>query len=515
VSEHQPALEHAPAAGALEADEPVAVNPGEATTPAAGVLPAWRSRVPYDRMTALDASFLLVEHGSIHMHVGAVSLFELGPLGGPDGGVDFERIRSYVRARLDQHGRYRQRLRWRAPLTRPVWVDDDHFDLDYHLRHTALPRPGSIRQLKRLAGRIFSQRLDRDRPLWEFWVVEGVEGGRFALISKVHHCMIDGIAGADLLASLLSGDPGRTEMPESRPWQARPGPRWYQVLRDELTLRGRGLEELASGVRNGPPGRVWSRTRQIAAGLLDTLRTGLTPVDRTPLNPKSIGSNRRFDWLAVDLDQAKAIKNALGGTINDVVLAAVAGGARRYLSRSCDPDQLHDFRAFVPVNVRRHDHGNLGNRVAMLMAGLPVDVADPRERYQRVRETTKELKRSPRIAGAEAFEEVSDFTSSALIAGVFEIAALLRTFNVIVTNIPGPPFPLYLLGSRMHEVYPLVPLYQNQALGIALLSNAGRLNWGLVADRRSMPDLHVFRADLEDGFAELAELAAQATSDAA
>jgi diacylglycerol O-acyltransferase / wax synthase len=467
-------------------------------------------------MSALDASFLLVEHGAIHMHVGAVALFDRGPLARDDGGIDFERLRDYLRGRLDEHRRYRQRLRRKAPLTRPVWVDDHQFDLDYHLRHTALPRPGSIRQLKRLAGRIFSQRLDRARPLWEFWVVEGVEGDRFALITKVHHCMIDGIAGADLLASLLSGDPESTAVPRPRPFEPRPEPRWYEVARDELTLRGQGLEELVSRVRNGQPARLWAGVSEVAAGLLETLRVGLSPVDRTPLNPRTIGSNRRFDWMAVDLEAAKAIKNVLGGTINDVVLAAVAGGARRYLTRhECDPDRLRDFRAFVPVNVRRQGHGNLGNRVAMLMAGLPVDVADPRERYQRVRETTGELKRSPRVAGAEAFEEMSDFTSSALIAGVFEVAAYLRTFNVIVTNIPGPPFPLYLLGARMQEVYPLVPLYQNQALGIALLSNAGRLYWGLVADRRSMPDVHDFVADVEAGFAELGELAARSAADAA
>lgn len=384
-----------------------------------------------------------------------------------------------------------------------MWIDDESFDIHYHVRHDALPRPGGIRQLQRLAGRVFSQRLDRGHPLWEVWIIEGVEGDRFALIAKLHHSMIDGSAGVDLLRLLLRADTS-SAVPEPQQTSPRPPPRWHEVMRGELRHRGRGLAAMAGDLRHGQPGRRVESARALFKGALATVRVGLTPSSSTPFNPERISPDRRFDWLATELEGVKAVKRALGGTVNDVVLAAVAGGVRRYLARSGhEPDRIHDFRAFVPVNVRQGSDGRLGNRVAMLMAPLPVDLADPEARYRQVCDTTRELKDSAQTRTAQLFEDLSDFTSVGAITRVFGVASRIRSFNVVVTNIPGPPFPLFLLGARLHEVYPFIPLCDRQSLAIGLLSNAGRLFWGFSADKWSLPNVHAL---VEDVAAELGVL---------
>jgi diacylglycerol O-acyltransferase / wax synthase len=460
-----------------------------------------------ERLSALDASFLAVEDGNAHMHIGAVALFDGAPVTGPGGGIDLERIHRLVDASLHRTPRYRQRIA-RIPLVgHPVWVDDARFNLAYHIRHTRLPLPGDERQLKRLAGRIVSQELDRGKPLWEMWVVEGLEGNRCALVTKAHHCLIDGVGSVELTGAVMRPTPdhdARLDEPAPR-WMPRPVPGPARLLADELARRAREALGAAAYV-----GRALLDPRGAGRALVGSVRdvsealaAGVRPASATALNVP-IGPHRRFDWTAMDLATVKAIRGRLGGTLNDVVLAVVSGALRRFLHRrGVDPARL-DLRAMVPVNVRAAvERGSMGNRVAMMVARLPLDARDAGERLARVTEETAALKRSHQALGVQTLEELSDHSFTTLFTLFARVAAMSRPFNLVVTNVPGPQFPVYVLGSRMLACYPLVPLYQNQALGIALFSYDGRLHWGFNADWDALPDLH----DLVDAVdAEIAAL---------
>ncbi len=452
-----------------------------------------------ERLTALDASFLDLEDERTHMHVAALLVFEAGPLRRADGGLDIDRVRALIASRLHDVPRYRQKLA-RAPISdHPIWVEDRNFNLDYHVRHTALPPPADDRLLKRLAGRIMSQKLDREKPLWELWVVEGLADDRFAIITKAHHCMVDGIAGMAVIATLLRPTPDDTiEEPSS--WFPRPRPSRARMLVDEVAHRARapfGLLRRAREAVENPVGTAQSAL-DAAWAVAETLAGSLRPASDTPLNPDHIGPYRRFDWLRFDLDAVAEVKRRLGGTVNDVVLATVAGGIGEFLKRRRLTLEDLDFRAMIPVNVRPSaDHGKLGNRVAMLMAALPVGEPDPLRRLERVIATTRELKHSRRIRGVELMEELSDWTTTGLITQSTRLAARIRAFNLVVTNIPGPQTQLYLLGAPLLAPYPMVPLYSNQALGIALFSYCGGLFWGFNSDWDRLPDLH----DLVECFA--------------
>jgi diacylglycerol O-acyltransferase len=321
----------------------------------------------YERLGALDASFLGIEDESCHMHVGGVLIFEIGPLRTPAGGVDIDRIRQAIHARLHLVPRFRQRLAF-VPYERiPIWVDDERFRLAYHVRHTALPQPGDERALKRLVGRIMSQALDRKRPLWEMWIAEGLDGDRFALISKTHHCMIDGISGADLMSVLLDPMPdAAVGIPE--PWRPRRPPTRARLLVDEALRRAMQPLTAASAFYDAAraPESSLRRVAESAAGIAEAMAPAFNPVSNTPLNVE-VGPHRRFDWAEMRVADLKAVKATLGGTLNDVVLATVSGALRTFFTqRGLDPDEL-DIRALVPVSVRTQDErGQLGNRVTQL-----------------------------------------------------------------------------------------------------------------------------------------------------
>jgi diacylglycerol O-acyltransferase len=451
--------------------------------------------MPYthcERLSATDALFLELENESVHMHVGAVALFDSGPLRGPEGRLDVDRLRDFVEAALFDSPRCRQRVVRIPGFDHPVWVDDERFNLLYHLRHTALPAPGSLRQLKRLSGRIMSQKLDRGKPLWELWIVEGLEDGRIALIFKAHHCMVDGIAGIDLIAVLLRLEPD-APLPEPRRWVPRAAPSSRQMVAAELGRRASLPLDLLRGAPASlrRPRELMGSLRESAAALGETVGAGLAPTSPTPLNP-DIGPYRRFDWTQTDRAAVEEVRKHLGGTLNDVVLASVAGAVGRFLRRrGVRVDARTVFRSMVPVSIRRHDeHGAPGNRVVNFLARLPVDERDPRRRLERTAEVTRALKHSRLVRGAEILEEMSDRTFPGLVLQFVKLAADQRAYNLVVTNIPGPPRPLYLLGARMDEIYPVVPLFSNQALGIALFSYDGRLCWGFNADWDALPDLH-------------------------
>jgi len=465
----------------------------------------------YERLSALDASFLGIEDESCHMHVGGVMIYDAGPLRKADGGVDIDRIRTAILARLHLVPRFRQRLAY-VPYERiPVWVDDDRFRLAYHVRHTALPTPGTERVLKRLVARIMSQPLDRKRPLWEMWVAEGLEGDRVALISKTHHCMIDGISGADLMSVILSAypdpNPGTPE-----PWKPRPHPSNTFLVLDEVMRRVQqpvtAARTMFDAVRN--PNAALRDVADSAAAVFEALTPAFNPVSPTPLNVE-VGPHRRFDWTAMNVADLKAVKNVLGGTLNDVVLATVSGALRAFFAqRRLDPNDLQ-IRALVPVSVRSHsERGNLGNRVTQLTAPLPVHLEDPVDRLHAVSDTLAGLKESRQALGGEVLTAISEWTVPNVLVQAVRLASRSRPYNLIVTNVPGPQIPLYLLGAQMQTAYPVVPLFENLGLVVGLFSYNGGLFWGLNADWEQLPDLHDFVLALESSFKELQNAAESA-----
>jgi WS/DGAT/MGAT family acyltransferase len=466
----------------------------------------------WERLTQLDHSFLIYEGPSSPMHVGATAVFDAAPLRNDAGGVDFARIEEYVASRLHRIPRYRQRLAWTPVERHPIWVDDPHFQLHYHVRHTRLPRPGSERQLKRTAGRNFSQHLDRTRPLWELWVVEGLEGDRFALVTKSHHCMIDGVSGVDLLAALLTIEP--IEKPEPAPaWVPQPAPGGAELVRD-LALR-------AARTPLGVAGAAWEALRRPRAllgsigsrvGELGRMAGGLAPAPATPLN-QPIGPYRRVDWLPMDLGLVKRTAKALGGTVNDVVLATVSGGVRRFLSRQRleDVDAL-DFRVMAPVSTRAAaERGRLGNRVSTWVVPLPVAERDPRVCFERVHEVTSELKETHAERAAEALVGLAEWTGPLLLElGTRLAEAGALPFQMVVTNVPGPRVPLHLLDAPLRVAHPMVPLVGTLGVGIALFSTRDVLSWGFTADWDLVPDLHDFVLAIEASFARLCRAAGTA-----
>jgi diacylglycerol O-acyltransferase / wax synthase len=457
-----------------------------------------------DRLTGLDASFLHLEDASSHMHVAGVMLFEGPPPPYADLLEAFER-------RLPLVPRYRQRLAF-VPLGqgRPCWVDDPHFNLRYHVRSTALASPGSERQLKDLAGRVFSQQLDRDKPLWEVWLVEGLDDDRFAVLSKTHHALVDGISGVDIMSVLFdtSPEPAAPTDPGDR-WLPRPLPSQAQLFAEALLERATIPAEIgrsAKAVLRGPR-RIAAGIRDAAVGVGAMAWAGLNPAPSSPYN-KPIGPHRRFTWVRADLKDVKAIKDELGGTVNDVVLSVVAGGLGRHLRRRGHNTDGLELKAMVPVSVRSDvQRGALGNRVAAMMAPLPVWCQEPVARLDIVSEQLKGLKSGGQAVGAQVLTDLSGFAPPTIMDQASRLMARQRFFNLVVTNVPGPQFPLYLLGRRMLDPFPMVPLAKNQALGVALLSYDGRINFGLVGDFDLLWDLDELAADLEESLAELAAAA--------
>jgi len=457
-----------------------------------------------DRLSGLDASFLHLEDGCAHMHVASVLIFEGLP-------PPYDELLDSIERRLTLVPRYRQRLAF-VPFGqgRPRWVDDPHLNLRYHVRSTALPSPGSEQQLKALAGRVFSQQLDRDKPLWELWLVEGLQGDRFAVLSKTHHALVDGISGVDIISVMFdtSPEPAAPPDPGDR-WLPRPVPSGAQLLSEALleraTLPGEAVRSVRALFRG--PRRVLQGALDAAVGVGAMAWTGLNPAPASPYN-SPIGPHRRFTWVRANLGDVKAIKNDLGGSVNDVVLATVAGGLGKHLrGRGHRTDGL-ELKAMVPVSVRADvERGALGNRVAAMMAPLPVWCQDPVARLDIVREEMKGLKSGGQAVGAQVLTELSGFAPPTVMDQASRLAARQRFFNVVVTNVPGPQFPLYLAGRRMLDTFPMVPLARNQGLGIALLSYAGKINFGLVGDYDAMWDLDDLAAHVRDSLAELAEAA--------
>jgi WS/DGAT/MGAT family acyltransferase len=461
----------------------------------------------YERLSFLDNTFLAMEGPTNPMHVGATLMFSAGNLGTEAGGIDIDAIRAFIGNRLQHVPRYRQRLEW-VPIERhPVWVDDASFDLAYHIRHTALPRPGTEEQLRVLAGSILSRSLDRSRPLWEVWVVEGLPDGGFALVSKAHHCMVDGIGGVDLLKVLLAPTP-TDDIGVADDYQPRPAPTRNQLFADEVARRMRAPRRAVQSVRKlvDESKAMSDELRQRLLSMTASARSGwFSRASATPINQK-IGPNRRVDFLHSELDQVKAVKNALGGTVNDVVITAVAGAVRQFLCEERDTDVTGlDFRAMVPVSTRGEwPLAESSNAVTMWLVDLPIDDPDPVSRYAKVRERTDHLKETDQATGAALLTQSASFTPSTFLSMAARVAAATaRPFNMTITNVPGPQIPLYLLSARLRRIFPTVPLWVNHGIGVALFSYDGALDWGIVADWDTIPDLDRFTAHLRSALADL------------
>jgi len=462
----------------------------------------------YERLTALDCTFLDQEDGNAHMHIGAIALFDAGPLAREGGGIRFDSILEHVAAALRKNDRFLQKLARTPGLNQPVWVDDDKFNLRYHVRHTCLPAPGDERVLKRLAGRIMSEELDRGKPLWELWFVEGVEGDRFAIISKVHHSLSAGPTGDDLFSAILDTDSAASSEAAGK-WLPRPAPSGSRLVVDDLKRRARLPFSLLSISTRAiaDAGKTAASVRDAFTGIGEVLRTSVFPASETPFN-QPLGPHRRFDWIRSDLDEVKTVRRKLGGTVNDVVLCVVAGAVRRFMAaRGLQVSGL-DFRVVVPMSLKSAGaRGRVESRIAMQLTPLPIDEANPRRRLDRIVETTHEQKTATRTRGSEILTEIADWAHSGFVAQLAHFGVRTRIANFVVTNVSGPTEALYLLGARMREVFPIVSLAENQGLGIALFSYAGGLYWGLNADRDLMPDLYEFVAALETEFEQLRTLA--------
>jgi diacylglycerol O-acyltransferase / wax synthase len=456
-----------------------------------------------DRLTAVDASFLTNETGASHMHIGAIVICEGPP-------PSYDELLAHIEGRLHLVPRYRQKLAFPPVETgRPFWIDDPQFNLEYHVRHSALPAPGGEDQLRKMAARVFSQQLDRTKPLWELWLVQGLKRKRFALISKTHHAVIDGIAGVDIATVLFDVKPVPEPATTEREWIPRPEP-------SSVELAARGAEGLArtpvrlarrleSAVRH--PNTTLSQAREAAAGVGDVAWAMANPAPDVPLNTE-IGPHRRFVWVRADLEQFKRIKQVLGGTVNDVILAAVSGALRRWLHTRGVRTEGLELRALVPVSIRAETgSGELGNQIAAVRGPLPIYVEGAAERLRAVQEEMGHVKHSKQAIGAEVISRFNDFAPPTLLAQASRINFSTRLFNLIVTNIPGPQIPLYVLGRQLEDVFPVAFLPENHALAIAIMSYNGGINFGLLADYDALDDVGVVAEAIEAELHELAEAA--------
>jgi diacylglycerol O-acyltransferase len=462
-----------------------------------------------DRLSSLDASFLTQETSASHMHVGAILIFEGPP-------PSYEDVLEHVNSRLHLVPRFRQKLAFPpVQMGRPFWIDDPNFNLEYHVRHSALPSPGTEDQLKRMASRVFSQQLDRTKPLWELWLVQGLKRKRFALVTKTHHAVVDGVSGVDIATVLFDVTPIPEPAEADHPWIPDPEPSAADlaargiegVVTTPLRLAGR----LGTAVQHPRP--AVKQATEAAEAVGEVAWALANPAPDVPLNVE-IGSHRRFQWVRSDLGELKAIKNALGGTVNDVVLAVVSGALRRWLlSRGVRTEGL-ELRALVPVSIRTEDErGHLGNRIAAMRGPLPVYVADPVRRLEAVREAMDGIKGSKQALGAEVIARFNDFAPPTLLAQASRLNFSTRLFNLIVTNVPGPQIPLYVLGRELQDVFPVAFLPEHHALAIAIMSYNGGIDFGLLADYDAMDDLDLIAEDIEASIAELSEAARRAVEE--
>ncbi|HEU0103105.1 MAG TPA: wax ester/triacylglycerol synthase family O-acyltransferase [Mycobacteriales bacterium] len=453
-----------------------------------------------DRLSPLDVSFLSRETSTTPMHVGSVAVLQP-----PDTGFDHARLVELIGQRIDLVPRYRQKVRWvPGRLANPVWVDDEDFDIGYHVRRSALPRPGSDGQLRELVARLQSRRLDRNRPLWEIYLVEGLADGRVAIVTKTHHAMVDGISAVDIGTVMLDVTPSPRDVPHED-WRPAAPPSAAALVAGAMTDLVKRPTQAVETARSAVLDlrTTADRVAGVAGGLLSSVRILARPAPDTPLNVP-IGQQRRFAMTATDLDDYRRVRKAHGGTVNDVVLATVAGALRTWLLTRGEPVlPTTTVRAMVPVSVR--EEAGVPGRVSSYFVDLPVGEGSPVMRLHQVSFAMRDHKESGQSVGADALVQLSGFAPPTIHSLGARVASGMtrRVFNLVVTNVPGPQFPLYATGARLLQMYPVVPLTRGQALAIGLISYDGGVYYGLNADRDAMPDIDVLAACLEESLAEL------------
>jgi diacylglycerol O-acyltransferase / wax synthase len=454
------------------------------------------------RMSPLDASFLHLEDDVTQLHIGSVAIMEGPP-------PPFEEVLEMITGKLSLVPRYREVVRF-VPFAmgRPVWVDDAHFNLRYHLRRTALPAPGGEEELRILVGRIMSQQLDRAKPLWEMWMAEGLGAGRWALVSKVHHCMVDGVSGTDLLTVILDKERD-AGAPRVDTWTPEPAPSGTRLLADAMLERAVSPYEAVRAARAAlrAPLQFATVAQDTARGLVGM--RGL--VRRTPPSSLNgpISPHRRWSWARSQLSDVKAVRGALGGTVNDVVLACITNGFRELLlSRGESIDRV--VRTMVPVSVRSPgERGTYNNRVSAMFAELPVGIEDPADRLTSIRAQMEGLKESRQAVAGEVLTSLSGFAPPMLLALGERVATRVpqRNINTVTTNVPGPQYPLYAAGRRLLEAFPYVPLGGRIRVGVAIFSYDGALNFGVTGDYDTAQDVGVLCEGIERGMSQLVKLA--------
>ncbi len=460
-----------------------------------------------DRLSPLDASFLHVEDDVSHMHIAAVGIFE-GPA------PRYADVVDMVRGKLPLVPRYRQVVRF-VPLDlgRPVWVDDPHFNIDYHLRHSALPAPGGEAELRALVGRVMAQQLDRSKPLWEIWMVEGLEGDRWALLSKTHHALVDGVAGTDLLAVIMDVSP-QSSPPVADDWRPQPSPSGARLALDALGDLARSPYEQVRAVRARArvPRQALAQMTEVARGL-SSMAGLIRPTPVSSLNGP-LGPHRRYAWASTTVDDIKRVRKGLGGAFNDVVLAAITNGFRELLQERGESVE-RVVRTLVPVSVRPRSaegvavgDGTLHNKVSAMFAELPVGIADPVDRLRAITAQMEDLKESKEAVAGEALTSLSGFAPPMLLALGMRLASRVaqRNVNTVTTNVPGPQLPLYVAGRRMITAYPYVPLAGQVRVGIAIFSYDGQVTFGITGDWDTTEDLDVLARGIEHGMTTMLAL---------
>ncbi|MGB6059807.1 MAG: wax ester/triacylglycerol synthase family O-acyltransferase [Microthrixaceae bacterium] len=455
-------------------------------------------------MSALDAEFLHLEDSNSHMHIAGICTFA-------NPAPSIQELETLVASKLHLLPRYRQRVRL-VPLElgRPVWVDDPHFNIGYHIRHTALPAPGDAAALRHLMGRLMSQPLDRHRPLWEAWLTEGLDGDRWALICKVHHSMVDGIAGVGLLEMLLDLSP-EVDVAEPKEWSAEPEPSvaavigdaWKGAIGDGVRMASRSISKIAD------PAAALRAAKDLGGGLIGLGQRLVNTPSSSIQGP--VGPHRRWTYTTADLAVVKQIGRAHGATVNDVVLAAVTSGFRDLLTAHGDDPGIVVVRSLVPVSVRGSDgEGIADNRVSALLLELPVSAEDPLERLEAVKDAMSELKGSHMVEAADAVVNIGNLAPPVVLGAATRMAMRAqhfvsqRSIATVTTNVPGPQFPLYCLGREMLEYLPFVPIISGVRIGTAILSYNGALAFGITGDWDTASDVDTLAAGIDAAIVELA-----------
>jgi WS/DGAT/MGAT family acyltransferase len=459
-----------------------------------------------DRLSSLDVSFLYMETPTTPMHVGGVAILERPETAD----LDYDHLVQLISERISAVPRYRQVVKWvPGRLANPLWVDDEDFDITYHVRRSALPRPGTDAQLRELVARLQSRPLDRSRPLWEIYLVEGLSRDRAAIVTKTHHAMVDGVSAVDIGAMILDTtvEPRQTAV---EPWQPTRAPSAVSLMAgavaDTIRRPAAGVDTIRTGLLDVR--RTVARAVAAAGGLVSAVNTARRFAPPSPLNV-DIGEARRYGMARTELDDYKRVRKAYGGTVNDVVLATVAGALREWLLMRGEPvTAATTLRAMVPVSVRSSDQqGALGNRVSSYFVDLPIGEPNPVVRLHQVSYAMQAHKEAGQSVGADAIIALSGFAPPTIHSAAARLASGMtkRLFNLVVTNVPGPQFPLYAAGARMLECYPVVPLAKGQAVCIGLTSYDGGVYYGLNADRDAMPDVDVLATCIEEALAELVD----------